>query len=227
MDLVIGYGEVGKGLKAIIPQATALDIGDKYEGEVGVMNITFGYSDSFVRDVQAYIELYKPELTIIHSTVPVGTTRKIGDIAYSFVRGKHPDLSEMLNYVRHVSAVNTKTSQRAAAYLTAHGFEVMIHETPEAVEFGKLFDTTYYGICIAAIKEFKRMADAYQVDWDDIAKINEAYNVGVRKKGKPEWVRPELQPTEGPIGGHCVVPNAKILHKDFDSKMLEMIEEAR
>jgi hypothetical protein len=51
--------------------------------------------------------------------------------------------------------------------------------------------------------------------------------MGVRAAGHPEFVRPDLIPTEGKIGGHCVRENSIILQKDFESKLLEAIVEAK
>jgi hypothetical protein len=43
--------------------------------------------------------------------------------------------------------------------------------------------------------------------------------------GQGHVVRPILYPPDGPIGGHCVVPNAKILSEEYESEFLRFIIE--
>jgi hypothetical protein len=226
--MILGYGEVGKALHSIVGgEVQDPDKGFRTTKKGEVLNVCIPYTERFVQIVQEAIEMYEPTLTIIHSTVPVGTTRKLGNVAYSFTRGKHPNMTEMIKYIKHIGAVDPKIALQAKTYLESFGFQTMIHYTPESVEFGKLFDTTYYGVCIALIKEAKGWADHYGVDWSNIETINRTYNMGVRAAGHPEFVRPDLIPMEGKIKGHCVRENSNILQKDFESKLLEAIVEAK
>ena len=54
--------------------------------------------------------------------------------------------------------------------------------------------------------------------------FNTSYNEGYKKLGKNNVVRPVLYPTEK-IGGHCVVPNAKILKDYMNTKTIQSILE--
>lgn len=225
--MILGYGEVGSALhKFLGGDIHDPDKGYTFDGRADELNICIPYSGKFIEIVKKAIKKHEPKLTIIHSTVPVGTTRKIGDVAYSFTRGKHPHMEEMINYTKHIGAVDPRTAYKASEYLQEKGFETEIHYTPESVEFGKLFDTTYYGVCVAFIKEAKKWADHYGIDWRNIERINETYNEGVDEIGHTEWMRPELVPFGGKIGGHCVRENAIILRGDFDSLILDAIVEA-
>src|SRR5690348_12594538 len=98
--LVIGLGEVGKPLLSILSQsyeAVGIDIQDPAERieRANVMHICYPFEiRDFVGETVRYIARYRPELTIINSTVAVGTTRKIAvlagaDVVHSPVRGKH------------------------------------------------------------------------------------------------------------------------------------------
>ena len=51
---------------------------------------------------------------------------------------------------------------------------------------------------------------------------NQTYNEGYSKLNKRNVVRPVLYPTTK-IGGHCVVPNAKILKDYMDTKTVQCI----
>jgi UDP-N-acetyl-D-mannosaminuronate dehydrogenase len=227
VKMILGYGEVGQALyKLAGGDIHDPDKGYNFDGKCDVLNVCIPYSTKFVEIVKDAIKKFEPKLTIIHSTVKVGTTRLIGDVAYSFVRGKHPNMLEMIKHTKHIGAVDPKTAYAAKTYLESLGFKTQIHYTPESVEFGKLFDTYYYGVCVALIKDAKRMADFYNIDWKNIEDINRTYNLGVIKTEHYEYIRPQLIPFGGKIGGHCVVSNAKLLQEDFKSKLLDAIVEA-
>jgi len=90
-------------------------------------------------------------------------------------------------------------------------------------EIGKLFSTSYYGLCIAWHREMKRMCDELGIRFEDAAtRFNKVYNEGY-SKFKPTVIRPILiQPTEK-IGGHCVVQNARLLEEKKSSEFLKVI----
>ena len=226
----MGYGQVGQALGKIIGPHLYYDSNWRSitKEKVSVLHICYPFSKNFVQSVRKYIDIFNPELTIIHSTVAVGTTRKIDrKCVYSFVRGRHPDLTEMVRFTKHLGCTDKHRLALADEYLQKKGFATQLHDKPETVELGKLFDTTYYGVCIALTKEAKKWADHYAIDYNEIQKINITYNCGWQRCGHPEFVRPVLTPMPGKIGGHCVVPNAKILQKDFpDSKLIKSIIES-
>lgn len=238
VDVVIGAGEVGTAIGTVLKESgRTIHYHDPTKGlefdltkDVDVLNICFPYSEEFVEQSRQYIKKFKPRLTIIHSTVAVGTTEQVGrDVVYSFVRGRHTEGIEKTIKIheKSVGCMDDEKAQQAVSYLVSAGFTISDIYEPRAVELQKLVDTTYYGICIAATKMFKEMADYYGVEWQAISEGNKDYNTGVVRVGHPEWQRPVLEPTPGLIGGHCVVPNARILQKDFSHKLLEAIVEAK
>ena len=98
---IIGNGEIGSSLakvyraKNIEPMVRDLNT-DNISGKVDILDICIpGGIKDFIKIVNGYINEYTPELTIIHSTVPVGTTKKlVGSVVHSPVRGVHPNLQE-------------------------------------------------------------------------------------------------------------------------------------
>ena len=98
---IIGYGEIGSSLAKVyndFPQFEVLVVDpavgftDDLTG-VEIINICIPFIDNFVSVVQGYINQVKPRLTVIHSTVAPGTTKKInGRVCHSPVRGVHPNL---------------------------------------------------------------------------------------------------------------------------------------
>jgi hypothetical protein len=72
---------------------------------------------------------------------------------------------------------------------------------------------------IAFAQYCKDIADIYKFPYDDVARWDVNYNVGV-----DEWLqRPILQPPNGPIKGHCVIPNTKILNQQHPNPILQEV----
>ena len=96
---VIGLGETGKPLYEILREVHSvdgIDIGSKVNPPYDVMNICIPYSDKFIEIVREYRKNLRPERVVIHSTVPIGTTLKIGNAVHSPILGKHGRMLEDL-----------------------------------------------------------------------------------------------------------------------------------
>src|SRR5256885_739647 len=177
--LVVGLGEVGKPLMAILVQhyqVVGIDVAPPVEpiGEIDVMHICYPFEvGDFVGETAKYIERFNPALTIINSTVGVGTTRKIAsltgaDVVHSPVRGKHARMQEdMHSYTKFVGGLTQASSQRAARHFESAGFKTGILSSPEATELGKLTETTYFGVLIAWAQEVERYCDIVGADYDE------------------------------------------------------------
>src|SRR5215467_638072 len=98
--VVAGLGEVGKPLLELISKhhkAVGVDISSPPSDlrGVDVLHICYPFQiNDFVGETARYIALFGPKLTIINSTIAVGTTQAISRrtgiaLAYSPVRGKH------------------------------------------------------------------------------------------------------------------------------------------
>ena len=60
------------------------------------------------------------------------------------------------------------------------------------------------------------------LDFDLVyTQANRTYNEGYEKLGKSEVKRPVLKHYPGSIGGHCIIPNAKILNDSLADLLLE------
>lgn len=224
--LVIGLGEVGKPLMQVISErldVTGIDIEPvEFNGECDIMHICFPFQiQDFVGECAAYINKYKPQLTVINSTVAPGTTRAVFErtgaaVAYSPVRGKHIKMKqELLHYVKFVGGLDLESSQKTAAHFQSVGMTTKILSSPEAVELAKLTETTYFGILIAWAQEIERYSDKFSVDYDEIVSFYD--EIGYL---------PHVRFFPGVIGGHCVMPNIEILKTVFDSSILDAIDES-
>lgn len=223
--LVVGLGEVGKPLLAILSQhyrTIGVDVVPPAEpiGQVEVMHICFPFEiRDFVGETVRYIERYKPALTIINSTIAVGTTRQIGErsrtaVVHSPVRGKHARmLDEMAKYAKFVGGTDTESARLAASHFESAGLKVRVLASPEATELAKLTETTYFGLMIAWAQEVERYCDQVGASYDEVVSIYDEIHFF-----------PPVKYFPGVIGGHCVIPNIKILSQMFDSAMLQAIE---
>ncbi len=222
-SIIIGFlGEVGNALKEVLYEAypddiSGIDIDDNSFGnlskDVDVMHICFGYSKKFVSKVKKYQKRFNPTYTIIHSTVPIGTTRKIGPYSnniHSPIRGIHPNLKGgLLTFPKFLGGAG-------ASYVADHfrkaGMKVILFDKPETTEALKLWDTEYYRHCIEFAKQVKEYCDKHGLNYSEVYTIpNQTYNEGYTELGYPEYVRPVLQPIMKEIGGHCLIPNSKLI----------------
>jgi UDP-N-acetyl-D-mannosaminuronate dehydrogenase len=223
--VVVGLGEVGKPLLEFLSghyQVIGIDITPPSEptGKVEILHVCYPFEiKDFIGETARYIELFKPTLTVIHSTVGVGTTRAIAqrtgaDVAHSPVRGKHVRmLEELKTYTKFVGAIDPASGKRAAEHFEAAGLKTKILSAPEATEVAKLTETTYFGLMIAWAQEVERYCDQAGQSYEEIVSFYEEIAFFPRTKYFP-----------GVIGGHCVMPNIELLRKFDDSSLLRAIQ---
>ncbi len=227
IDLVIGLGETGRPLLEVL-QKTYSVIGQdihpvEIPGKVRVLHICIPFQvGDYIGVVTDYIRRYRPELTIIHSTVIPGTTRAIynaidgGAIAYSPIRGKHTRMREdLMYYTKFVAGVTSEAGKYGADYLTGAGFKVRQVSKCESLELAKIVETTYFGLLIAWAQEVERYCAVLGANYDEAMLLTEEIN----------YLPPVIfQP--GFIGGHCVMPNIQLLETVCPSPFLEVIKES-
>lgn len=224
---ILGFGEIGKAISKFYKNPRIKDL-NRDDGLAGieVLHICIPWSDKFVDFVKKEINENKPKITIIHSTVAPGTTKKIGGmVVHSPVRGVHPKLYQgVKTFIKYIGADDKKAAGLAEKHLKALGIKTKIFYPAKTTELGKILDTTYYGVCIAWHKEMKKICEKVGVDFERaVTDFNNTYNDGYKALGKKNVIRPVLYVDSKPIGGHCVIPNAKILSKYLKSKAVDLI----
>lgn len=218
---VIGLGEVGRSLYEIVLEAGCyevygLDVDpektiDRFQDapkNIDYIHVCYPYSEDFISETLKYIGMYNPKSLIIHSTVPPGTSRTIYErsrvtIGYSPVRGRHPRLKDHLRFwSKWLSVIPSDQQSTMRKHLEKLGFKVRVCDDPETLELAKLFETVYRALMIAFWQEAHRITLKHGGDIGVIADfIGEVHEV-LRD-------RPVYYP--GHIGGHCLIPNTKIL----------------
>lgn len=225
--VVAGLGEVGRPLLELATehyQTVGVDISTSRERvtNVDVLHICypFGIKD-FVGETARYIERFQPALTIINSTVAVGTTRAIAErtgcpVVNSPVRGKHARMLEDLrHYVKFIGPMDPVSGRAAATHFESLGLKTKLLSSPEATELAKLTETTYFGVLIAWAQETERYCDRFNQDYDEIASFWEEIKY-----------LPAVTYFPGIIGGHCVMPNIEILSKFGPGPILKAIQDS-
>jgi hypothetical protein len=220
---VIGLGETGGPLFEILSEyhdVDGIDLKDcrnpipvNYE----IINICIPYSDTFVQTVQDYQDLFNPKFTIIHSTVPIGTTRKIKNAFHSPILGRHANMKESILKFR--KWIGGPDSIRVMDYFSYAGIKCVCVATSEETEALKLLCLAKYGMSIAFAQYCKDVSKKVGFSYADVIQWDLAYNEGV------SWMlrRPILHPPDGPIKGHCVIPNTKILNQQHPNPILQEV----
>lgn len=214
---IAGNGEIGSAIKEVLSDKYDVVAFNKEgtEGTCDVLHICFPHSSSFEWEVEEAVTRYAPGLTIIHSTVPVGTTDRLATsirIVHSPVRGVHPNLTEGVRTFTKYFGGEWSAAKEAAEIFREVGVRADIWPSARDTELAKLLSTTYYGIAILFQKHAKRLSDKHGTDYHRVyEKWNDHYNEGYQLLGMPNVTRPVLKNMPGKIGGHCVQANWKLL----------------
>lgn len=217
--VVVGLGEVGKPLFDLLSErydVVGVDISPVGRIEqTDILHICYPFQiKDFIGETARYIEQFNPSLTVINSTVSVGTTRSVAErtgatVVNSPVRGKHVRmLQELRHYTKFVGADEPTAGQKAAEHFEYAGLKTKVLSSPEATELAKLTETTYFGLMIAWAQEIERYCDQSGQNYDEITSFYEEIKFF-----------PSVKYFPGVIGGHCVMPNIGIL-KMFDCAVL-------
>ena len=224
---IIGYGEIGKSLEKTLQLYPLTIVGEEgiikgaYDNrELEIMHICFPYSEKFISEVKKYQKKYKPKYTIVHSTVPVGTSRKLNAV-HSPVIGLHPYLEKSL--FTFTKFLGGEQAGEMADYFRRAGMKVYITDKQETTELMKIMDTTQYGIEIEFAKELKRECDKYEVPFEAWSLWVDNYNQGYEKLDYPEYKKPNLVPLMKKISGHCILPNVELLNNKFTKFLRDLV----
>ncbi|MCZ2079917.1 MAG: hypothetical protein LC130_33530 [Bryobacterales bacterium] len=224
--VVAGLGEVGKPLYELMSEhheTVGIDLKPvAHPKNVEVLHICYPFRiNDFIGESARYIDLLQPRLTVINSTVAVGTTRAIAErtgraVVNSPIRGKHAKmLSDLRQYTKFVGAPDPDSGKRAVEHFESVGLKVRLLECPEASELAKLTETTYFGLMIAWAQEVERYCDKVGVKYEEVVSIYDEIRFF-----------PPVRYFPGVIGGHCVMPNIEILLDFTQSDLLQAIKQS-
>jgi UDP-N-acetyl-D-mannosaminuronate dehydrogenase len=122
-------------------------------------------------------------------------------------------LDDLRMYTKFVGSTNPAASDHAAKHFESVGLKTRVLSSPEATELAKLTETTYFGLMIAWAQEVERLCDQWGPDYNEVISFYEEIKFF-----------PPVKYFPGTIGGHCVMPNIKILIERTPSVILEAIQ---
>ena len=245
---ILGYGQIGQGIQLCHSLSKfKLYINDAkknyHQGfrHCDILNICIPFEnyDEFFNAIKPHLhELVADEPNkhvIIHGTVSPGTCDKINayidknklgiHLYYSPVIGKHPYLYNSLQTFKKHLGTYKDENDVIKLYFEDLGINIGLITTPKTLELSKILSTSYYGICIAYMKEVQALCAKHNVNFDEVyTKWNTNYNEGYTKIGDTKYIRPVLTPSlEKSIGGHCVVPNVNLVNfEETDSDWIKI-----
>ena len=233
--LVVGLGEVGYPLYEIIKESEKFkvygyDVDAKKKQRLNqpwtlpdkfdVLHICLPCKDDvqFCQIVLDYVYKYKPKLLIINSTVTPHTTSTIAKyvdclVVHSPVRGMHKRMKEdMKLYVKYVGPITSEAGKAAEDHFKKIGLKVKVLGKAVETELGKLFETSYTALQIAAWQEMHRIAMGFGADIDNVADMIDDTECKKYVQVGPVWF-PSV------MCGHCLIPNIHLLLECYNSKL--------
>lgn len=233
---IVGHGEVGQALEILYTNKPFSVIVEDIKKpskreEVTILNICFPYNDDFLDKVHECIKDFKPLLTIIHSTVLPGTTKRLqsltprGFVVHSPVRGNHPYLYDSLKrFVKYIGSDTEDGKFLATAHFKCLDLNSVSMKNSFSTELAKILCTTYYGLCIAWHQQAKDLCDRHNLEFNEVmTDWNNSYNEGYKEIHMENVNRPILYPPGEKIGGHCVIPNAELLSYLTESSLVDEV----
>ena len=239
MQIVIGAGEVGRAVYEVLSAKHHCELWDvnPNDGEhehvkdssthdgvkVQCLHVCFPWHDDFLDSVVGWQQHMECNAVVVHSTVPVGTTAQIPNAVHSPIRGVHPNLAEgvrtFVKYFAGLADIGIDAFRACGVPCRYLG------EDSRITEAGKLWSTTQYGAAIMVQKAIYdyclRLGLPFSMVYEQ---FNYSYNEGYSKLEMFNVRRPTIGHMPGPIGGHCVIPNAKLLDDDIGAWIIERNE---
>jgi len=229
--VVAGFlGEVGSAIYSILKDAGyevyGVDLKKKESFRGKKINflhicIPFENSQKFINEVKKLVREVDPERIIIHSSVLPGTSKKIHSITnlpvcYSPIRGQHDSLKQdILRYAKYISPLPKTDCDVFMDHLRNAKLKVIAYNrSPNELELVKILDTCQYLSLIAWAQEAERILRRFGFNYNLLRDFGEEH-----VKFYPEK-RANIFP--GVAGGHCLVPNAKLILKIYNSPFLKL-----
>ena len=227
--IVIGMGETGKPLFEILKEAYPDMIGADWDTgmsppkPVRFMHICIPYSENFVRIVKDYQSAYYPRITIIHSTVPIGTTARIPNAVHSPIRGRHDRMKDdLLKYRKWVGGYFSLVNL-VVKHMEKAGMKCAIVSKQEHTEAIKLLCLAKYGTSLAFAQYERSVLEGIGGGFKDIGFLMNTWDADYNEHVGDNLERPVFYELTDKIRGHCVTQNTRILNEQHPNQMLDEV----
>jgi UDP-N-acetyl-D-mannosaminuronate dehydrogenase len=124
---------------------------------------------------------------------------------------------DMLRYPKYLGFMEMSPNQvdYVKEHFTKVGFsDLRVTYKPENAEWSKVLSTTIFGLMIAWAQEVERICKEFDLDFDYVSDI---FTI-------QEDIKNKIYP--GVIGGHCVMPNIKVIQGIYESELIDWIEKS-
>lgn len=238
--LIVGLGEVGYALFELFKKSGKFDVyafdvdeekmrkvvsEPRLPKTVDVMHICYPCYEQgeFMQTTLNYIRKFEPKLTIIESTVSLGTTQRIYEtskkpMVHSPIRGMHKGPNTMKQHIKlftkYVGGTTSESAQLAREHFERLGLKVNVLKGSIETELAKLFETTYRAWMIACFQEMHRISRHFGADFYEVVDLLEDTH-------RARLDRPVMFPSV--IVGHCLIPNTELLLKSYNSELIQLI----
>mgnify|MGYP001616145855 CR=1 FL=1 len=242
-DVVVGAGEVGKSLGGVLEDRRKVLYHDPPKNiicqfkKAAFMHVCIPFSS--IETVMGYIDQFEPTFVVIHSTVPVGTTRKLHEamlanikktgnwtfIAYSPVRGLHPNLGRHIQMFPkwYATFVDGHVDESIQAYFARAGIQTRKAPDVETLEWMKLWETTSYSVSLVMWQEIERESRSFRNRIESMNALKTYLFEKRRVYDGDKGTVPIYDIVPGPIGGHCISPNWDLLKPLMSKEMYEWL----
>ena len=239
-DVVVGLGEIGKPVFALVSKSFKTVGYDKnlklipksnqkyIELPIRFLHICIPYDRAFNSNIKKLVTKFSPKGIVIHSTIRPKTTLQLQSkfnipVIYSATRGVHKRmLQDLRRYTKFFAieknAPNAKWgSSQFSLLMRKAGVKTKRMSDPLTLELAKIVcDTSYYGWLINYAQISQIIASRYKIDYDEMWSFADEIHKFLGN-------RPKMFP--GFIGGHCVIPNLKLMD-DYSLNQIKKINES-
>ena len=235
-DVIAGLGEIGEPIFQLISKETVTLGYDKnpklntksskklFSLKTNFLHICIPFTGKFIQNVLALNKKFQPKGIVIHSTISLGTTKKLQSklsipVIYSATRGVHKRmLYDLKRYTKFYALEKNAPKAKWASKTYSNLMKKCKVKTkkmsnPKTLELAKIIvDTSYFGWLINYAQISNMIAKKHGVDYDEMWLFADEIH-------KYLGNRPKMYP--GFIGGHCVVENLDLINNET----LYMIDE--
>jgi len=141
--------------------------------------------------------------------------------AHSPVRGVHKNFEhikwKLKRWVKYLGGTDAESAEATRKHFEKADLKTRVLKSCLETEFTKLFETTYRAWMIACFQEMHRISRRFGADVNEVVDFLEDTH-------RVRLDRPIMFPDI--IGGHCLIPNAELLLRSYDSTFLRLILES-
>jgi hypothetical protein len=213
INCILGAGQVGSVIKYALKSHTDMfDVGEWEYNEVDcdILHICIPYSKKFDKTIIKAVEVFKPKIMVIHSTVKPGTSKKFNCL-YSPVLGRHSDDFE--NNSKLYRKMFAGSLDLYAVVKKEFNFNCEYwNEDTDELEFSKIMSTTRMYWELIYNKELSRQCKKLGFSFNNVYhRWTDNYNAGIEIKHWG-WRRTQFnEMTDELPGGHCLRPNIHLV----------------